>query len=73
MPVLYVMIGILILAVFFPPWETPPDQPPAFLGFYPLWSRPPEGVVSNMLLIIETSTIAIAGVYLSWIWRKKRK
>lgn len=70
--VLYVMVGILILAVLFPPWETPPDQPPAFLGFYPLWSRPKEGVVSNMLLIIETSTVAIAGIYLSWVLRKKR-
>ena len=72
MTVLYAMVGVLILAVLFPPWETPPDQPPAFLGLYPLWSRPENGIVSNMLLIIETSTIAIAGVYLSWILRKKR-
>ena len=70
--ILYLMVGILILVVLFPPWETPPDQPPAFLGFYSLWSRPKEGVVSNMLLIIETSTVAIAGVYLSWVLRKKR-
>ena len=70
--ILYLMVGILILIVLFPPWETPPDQPPAFLGFYSLWSRPKEGVVSNMLLIIETSTVAIAGVYLSWVLRKKR-
>src|SRR5207244_11346965 len=32
--VLYVMVGLLILAVLFPPWETPPGQSPEFLGFH---------------------------------------
>jgi hypothetical protein len=70
--ILYLMVGILILVVLFPPWETPPDQPPAFLGFYSLWSRPKEGVVSNMLLIIETMTTAIGGIYASWLFRRRR-
>ncbi|MEX5280571.1 hypothetical protein [Nitrospira tepida] len=72
MTILYAMVGILILAVLFPPWESPPDRSPEFLGFYPLWSRPPEGVVSHMLLIIETSTIAIGGIYASWLFRRRR-
>ena len=26
------MAGLLVLAVLFPPWESPPGDPPAYLG-----------------------------------------
>ncbi len=66
------MIGLLILAVVIPPWETPPDQPPAFLGFGYLWTPPtPDAVVSRMLLTIEVTTLGVAGLYCSWLFRKK--
>ncbi|MGE3153255.1 MAG: zinc-ribbon domain-containing protein [Nitrospiraceae bacterium] len=73
MPVLYVMIGILLLAFLFPPWESPPSEPPAFLGFHP-FRKPPTAtaVISRMLLIIETMTTVIGGVYASWLFRRRR-
>jgi hypothetical protein len=70
--VLYGMVVVLILAVLFPPWETPPTQIPEFLGMYFILSPPaPEAVVSRMLLTIELVTIAIAGMYGAFLFRKK--
>jgi hypothetical protein len=70
--VLYGMVAVLILAVLFPPWETPPDQQPEFLGLSFILSSPTaEAVVSRMLLTIELVTIAIAGFYGAFLLRKK--
>lgn len=70
--VLYGMVAVLILAVLFPPWETPPDQQPEFLGLSFILSPPTaEAVVSRMLLTIELVTIAIAGFYGAFLMRKK--
>jgi hypothetical protein len=70
---LYAMVGALILALLFPPWETPPGVPPEFLGFHFYWSPPePEAVISRLMMTIELTTIGIAGLYLSWLLRKKR-
>ncbi|TKB90757.1 MAG: hypothetical protein E8D40_13580 [Nitrospira sp.] len=70
--VLYGMVVVLILAVLFPPWETPPTQTPEFLGLYFILSPPAsEAVVSRMLLTIELVTIAIAGMYGAFLFRKK--
>lgn len=67
---LYTMALALVLAVLIPPWETPPTDPPAFLGLHPFWTPPtPTAVVSRMLLTIEAMTIAIAGFYVSWFFR----
>ncbi len=71
--VLIAMAGLLLLAVLIPPWEASPEDPPAFLGFHPFWASPTAtAVVSRMLLTIETTTIAIAGIYGSWFFRKRR-
>lgn len=71
--VLYGMVLVLILAVLFPPWETPPTQTPEFLGMYFILSPPaPEAVVSRMLLTIELVTIAVAGMYGAFLFRKKK-
>lgn len=73
MTVLYVMVGVIILAVLFPPWEAPPSDPPAFLGFHPFWMPPTAtAVISRMLLTIETMTTAIGGLYASWLFRRGR-
>ena len=70
--VLYAMVAILILAVLFPPWETPPDQQPEFLGLSFILSPPTaEAIVSRMLLTIELVTIAIAGFYGAFLFRRK--
>jgi hypothetical protein len=70
--VLYGMVVVLILAALVPPWETPPTQTPEFLGMYFILSPPaPEAVVSRMLLTIELVTIAIAGMYGAFLFRKK--
>ncbi|OQW37887.1 MAG: hypothetical protein A4E19_11975 [Nitrospira sp. SG-bin1] len=70
--VLYGMVVVLILAVLFPPWETSPTQTPEFLGMYFILSPPaPDAVVSRMLLTIELVTIAIAGMYGAFLFRKK--
>ena len=69
---LYGMVAILILALLFPPWETPPAQAPEFLGLHFFLSPPtPDAVVSRMLLTIELVTIAIAGLYGSFLLRKR--
>jgi hypothetical protein len=73
MPVLYLMVGLLALALLFPPWETPPLQPPEFLGFHFILSPPePDAAVSRLLLTVELVTIAVAGFYMSWLFRKKK-
>ena len=70
--VLYGMVAILILALLIPPWETPPEQPPEFLGMHFILSPPaPEAVVSRMLQTIELVTIAIAGMYGAFLFRRK--
>ena len=72
LPVLYGMVVVLILAVLFPPWETPPTQTPEFLGMHFILVPPaPEAIVSRMLLTIELVTIAIAGRYGSFLLRQK--
>ncbi len=70
--ILYGMVGVLVLALLFPPWETPPSQTPEFLGMHFIFSPPsPEAVVSRMLLTIELVTIAITGMYGAFLFRKK--
>lgn len=70
--VLYGMVAVLVLAILFPPWETPPDQPPEFLGLHFILTPPtPSAVVSRMLLTIELTTIAIAGLYGAFLFRKQ--
>jgi hypothetical protein len=70
--ILYGMVATLGLALLFPPWETPPSQPPEFLGLHFILSSPTEdAVVSRLLLTIELVTIAIAGLYGSFLFRKK--
>lgn len=70
--VLYGMIAALVLALLFPPWETPPTQPPEFLGFHFILSPPdPDAVVSRLLLTIDLVTLAIAGLYGSFLLRRK--
>lgn len=71
MPALYVMVGLLILALLFPPWETAPGQPPEFLGFHLLLSPPEAGVISRLLITIELISIAVAGFYFSWLFRRR--
>lgn len=70
--VLYGMVGALILVVLFPPWETPPTQPPEFLGLHFMMSPPtPDAIVSRMLLTIELTTITIGGLYGAFFFRKR--
>lgn len=69
---LYGMVAALSLAILFPPWETPPSQPPEFLGMHFILTPPtPDAVVSRLLLTIELVTIAIAGLYGSFLFRRK--
>ena len=76
LPVLYGMVVVLILALLIPPWQTPPGQPPEFLGFHPFLAPPSagteSGIVSQLLLTIELVTIAVAGLYLSWLFRTRQ-
>lgn len=70
--VLYGMVAVLLVAGLFPPWETPPAQPPEFLGLHFILSPPhPDAIVSRMLLTIELTTITIAGLYGAFLFRKK--
>ena len=70
--ILYIMVGLLILAVLFPPWEAAPGEPPAYLGMHFIQSPPePGAVISKMLQSIELVTIAIGGMYLSWLFRER--
>ena len=59
--VLYIMVGLLILAVLFPPWEAGPEGPPEFLGFHFILSPPrPDAVISRVLQTVQLFTIAVA-------------
>ncbi|HJT22784.1 MAG TPA: hypothetical protein VJ746_20085 [Nitrospira sp.] len=70
--VLYGMVAALVLAVVFPPWETPPSESPEFLGMRFILDPPtPEAVVSRLLLTIELVTISIAGLYGAFLFRGK--
>ena len=70
--ILYIMVGLLILAVLFPPWQTPLDQTPEFLGFHFILTPPSEGAQrSPVLQTIQLFTIAVAGLYFSWVYRGK--
>jgi hypothetical protein len=78
LPVLYVMAGILVLALLFPPWETPPGTPPEFLGFHFILDAPgspPDGsgmgIISRILLTVEVVTVAVGGLYFAWFFRKR--
>ena len=71
--VLYAMVVVLILALVFPPWETPPSRTTEFLGFHFILQPPqPDAMISRLLLTIELTTIAIAGLYLSFLLRSKK-
>ena len=67
------MVAMLSLAILFPPWETPPSQAPEFLGLHFILNPPtPEAIVSRLLLTIELVTIAIAGLYGSFLLPAKK-
>jgi hypothetical protein len=69
---LYGMVAALVLALIFPPWETPPSQDPEFLGLRFVLDPPaPDAIISRLLLTIELVTIAIAGLYSAFLFRKK--
>ena len=70
--ILYIMVGMLILAILFPPWEAAPEGPPTYLGMH-FFTSPPEpgAIVSRLLQTIELVTIAIGGMYLSWLFRER--
>ena len=68
--ILYIMVGVLILAVMFPPWETALGEAPEYLGMHFVLSPPLEGaIISRMLQSIELVTIAVAGLYGAWLFR----
>jgi hypothetical protein len=70
--ILYGMVATLILALLFPPWETPPSQAPEFLGLHFILTPPtPDAVVSRLLITIELVTIGIAGLYGAFLFRKQ--
>lgn len=75
-PVLYAMAAPLVAALVIPPWETPPGEAPLFLGFHVLLSPPVSpsgslGIVSRLLLTVELVMIAVGGLYLSWLLRRR--
>jgi hypothetical protein len=66
------MVAVLVLALLFPPWETPPTQAPQFLGLHFILAPPTaDAVVSRLLMTIELVTIAIAGLYGAFLLRNK--
>lgn len=70
--ILYIMVSLLILAVLFPPWEAAPGEPLAYLGMHFIQSPPqPGAVISKLLQSIELVTIAIGGMYFSWLFRER--
>lgn len=70
--ILYGMVATLALALLFPPWETPPSQAPEFLGLHFILAPPtPDAVVSRLLITIELVTIAIAGLYGAFLFRRQ--
>jgi hypothetical protein len=67
------MVAALSLAILFPPWETPASQAPEFLGLHFILAPPTsDAIVSPLLLTIELVTIAIAGLYGSFLFRQKK-
>jgi len=79
LPVLYGMAILLVLAVLFPPWENPPGTPPRFLGFHFVLNAPASesggpgtAVISRLLVTVEVVTVAVGGLYFSWLFRKKK-
>jgi len=72
MRILYGMVAMLLLALLFPPWETPPSQAPEFLGLHFILTPPAlDAIVSRLLLTIELVTISIAGLYGAFLFRKR--
>ena len=70
--ILYGMVAFLVLALLFPPWETPPTQAPEFLGLHFILAPPtPDAVVSRLVITIELVTIAIAGLYGAFLFRQR--
>ena len=70
--ILYGMVTVLVVSLLMPPWESPPSQPAAFLGFHFILSPPqPDAIVSRLLLTIELTTTAIAGLYLSFFFSSR--
>ncbi len=70
--ILYGMVMVLMVSLLMPPWESPPSQPPVFLGFHFILSPPqPDAIISRLLLTIELTTTAIAGLYLSFLFRSR--
>ena len=70
--ILYIMVGFLILSLLFPPWEAGLGKPPTYLGMHFITSPPESGaIVSRLLQTVELVTIAIGGMYLSWLFRKR--
>lgn len=70
--ILYGMVVVLVISLLIPPWESPPSQPAAFLGFHFILSPPrPDAIVSRILLTVELTTTAIAGLYLSFLFRQR--
>jgi hypothetical protein len=70
--ILYGMVALLVLALLFPPWETPPTQQPEFLGLHFILAPPsPEAVISRLVITIELVTIAIAGLYGAFLFRQR--
>ena len=71
--ILYGMVALLSLSLLFPPWETPPSGAPEFLGMHFILDPPtPDAIVSRLLLTIELVTIAIAGMYGAFLFRRKQ-
>ena len=70
--VLYGMVARLVLALLFPPWETPASEAPEFLGWHFILAPPtPDAAVSRLLITIELVTIAIAGLYGAFLLRNR--
>ena len=70
--ILYIMVMLLVLGMLFPPWETAPRETLAYLGMHFIASPPePGAVVSRLLQTVELVTIAIGGMYLSWLFRER--
>ena len=70
--ILYGMVGLLILALLFPPWESAPGQSPEYLGMHFILSPPePDGIVSRGLQTIELVAIVVGGMYGAWFFRGK--
>ena len=53
--ILHTMVGGLIIALLFPPWETAPGQAPEFLGFHFILNPPR----SEQDVGVDQSTLAI--------------